>query len=62
MTWLRQFLCRLRGHADTLQVERTRVYLQCAICGAESTGWTWLPSAPPSTSTRILRFKKRLAA
>jgi hypothetical protein len=36
---LRHFLCGLHGHEPLLQFDRGRIFLQCASCGFESSGW-----------------------
>ena len=37
---LRQFFCGLRGHADTLRFEPTRLSLRCELCQRQSAGWS----------------------
>jgi hypothetical protein len=56
MTWVRRFICLIRGHEDYLQFEPGRLYLQCISCGYESPGWTIDIQRP------VLRFKPRPTA
>ncbi len=36
---LRHFWCGLHGHEPLLQFDRDRIFLQCASCGFETSGW-----------------------
>jgi hypothetical protein len=37
--WTRHTMCGMHGHELLLHFERTRVTLQCANCGYQTTGW-----------------------
>ena len=39
VTWLRQTLCSLTGHAMLLHFESSRLSLQCTSCGHTTPGW-----------------------
>jgi hypothetical protein len=62
--WVARRWCALRGHDDMLQFAAGRMYLRCATCGRESSGWQFarpLRHAPPAALTgphaSVARFR-----
>ena len=57
---LRQVLCGLHGHDTLLQFEDERMFLRCASCGHETTGWE-LTETPPTVTVRGDRRRHAIA-